>query len=158
MWPYFNSAYVLGVITVFSATVLEATYFINPWSWACSRFWYPSLLQLKCGMEMVKLNRKFSKKSFQFFTITITWHRTVYHVQMKFNSLSKNKVKYLYKTLPPTLTARSSTALWPTETHSTSLERSKHLLLAQSLSKSLPALLTYFISVQSDLISIELMY
>ena len=54
---------------------------------------------------------------------------------------------------PPTLTACSSAALWPTETHSTSLERSKPLLLTHLLSKSLVALLTYFISVQNDLIS-----
>ena len=45
---------------------------------------------------------------------------------------------------PPTLTAHSSAALWPTETHSTSLERSKPLLLTQFLSKSLTALLTSF--------------
>ena len=59
---------------------------------------------------------------------------------------------------PPTLIAGSSVALQSKETHSTSLERSKPPLLTQSLSKSLAALLTYFISVQSDLISIELMY
>ena len=41
---------------------------------------------------------------------------------------------------------------------STSLERSKPLLLTQSLSKSLVALLIHFISVQSDLISIVLIY
>ena len=41
---------------------------------------------------------------------------------------------------PPTLSARRSTALWPTETHSTSLERSKPPLLIQILSKSLTAL------------------
>ena len=41
---------------------------------------------------------------------------------------------------------------------STSLERSKPLLLTQSMSKSLAALLIHFISVQSDLISIVLMY
>ena len=58
---------------------------------------------------------------------------------------------------PPTLTACSSSALWPTETHSTFLERSKPPLLTQSLSKSLAALLMYFISIQSDLISIGLM-
>ena len=46
---------------------------------------------------------------------------------------------------PPTLTARRSAALWPTETHSTSLERSKPPLLTQSLSKSLAVLLMYFI-------------
>ena len=55
---------------------------------------------------------------------------------------------------PPTLMAGSSAALWPTETHSTSLERSKPPLLTQALSKSLEALLMYFISIQSDLISI----
>ena len=37
---------------------------------------------------------------------------------------------------PPSLTARSSAALWPTETHSTFLERFKPCLLTQSLSKS----------------------
>ena len=58
----------------------------------------------------------------------------------------------------PTLTAGSYAVLWPTETHSTSLERSKPLLLTQSMSKSLAALLIHFISVQSDLISIVLMY
>ena len=58
--------------------------------------------------------------------------------------------------LPPTLTACKTAALWPTETHSTSLERSKSPLLTQSMFKSLAALLTYFFSVQSDLISIEL--
>ena len=41
----------------------------------------------------------------------------------------------------------------PTETHSTSLERSKTLLLTLSLLKSLAALLTHTISIQSDLIS-----
>ena len=56
---------------------------------------------------------------------------------------------------PPILTACRSTALWPTETHSTSLERSKPPLLTQTLSKSLAVLLMYFISVQSTLISIE---
>ena len=55
---------------------------------------------------------------------------------------------------PPTLMAGSSAALWPTEIHSTSLERSKPLLLTQALSKSLEALLMYFISIQSTLISI----
>ena len=50
--------------------------------------------------------------------------------------------------------AGSSAALWPTETHSTSLERSKPPLLTQALFKSLEALLMYFISVQSTLISI----
>ena len=54
----------------------------------------------------------------------------------------------------PTLTAGRSAALWLTETHSTSLERSKPPLLTQSLSKSLAVLLMYFISIQSDLISI----
>ena len=58
---------------------------------------------------------------------------------------------------PPTLIVGSSAALQPTETHSTSLERSKPFLLTQALFKSLAALLTYFISVQSDLISIGLM-
>ena len=42
--------------------------------------------------------------------------------------------------------------------HSTSLERSKSPLLTQSMFKSLAALLIHFISVQSDLISIVLMY
>ena len=55
---------------------------------------------------------------------------------------------------PPTLMAGSSAALWPTETHSTSLERSKPPLLTQALFKSLEALLMYFISIQSTLISI----
>ena len=55
---------------------------------------------------------------------------------------------------PPNLTASSSGALWPTETHSTSLERSKPPLLTQTMSKSLAALLMYFISIQSDLILI----
>ena len=55
---------------------------------------------------------------------------------------------------PPTLMAGSSAVLWPTKTHSTSLERSKPPLLTQTLSKSLAALLMYFISVQSTLISI----
>ena len=55
---------------------------------------------------------------------------------------------------PLTLTAHRFAALWPTETHSTSLERSKPPLLTQSLSKSLAVLLMYFISIQSDLISI----
>ena len=59
-----------------------------------------------------------------------------------------------YFFLPPTLTACKTAALWPTETHSTSLERSKPLLLTKSVSKTLAALLMYFISVQSDLISI----
>ena len=39
-----------------------------------------------------------------------------------------------------TLTACSFAALWPTETHSTSFERSKPHLLTQSLSKRLEAL------------------
>ena len=55
---------------------------------------------------------------------------------------------------PPTLTAHRSAALWPTETHSTSLKRSKPPLLTQTLSKSLTVLLMYLISIQSDLISI----
>ena len=55
---------------------------------------------------------------------------------------------------PPTLMAGSSAVLWPTKTHSTSLERSKPPLLTQTLSKSLAALLVYFISIQSTLISI----
>ena len=59
---------------------------------------------------------------------------------------------------PPTLTARKSAALWPTETHSTSLKRSKPRLLTQTLSKSLAALLMYFFSVQSTLISIVSTY
>ena len=59
---------------------------------------------------------------------------------------------------PPTLKAGSSVALQPTETHSTSLEISKPPLLTQSLFKSLAALLIHFISIQSDLISIVLMY
>ena len=45
-----------------------------------------------------------------------------------------------------------SVALWPTETHSTSLERSKLFLLTQLLFKSLEPHLKYFISVQSTLI------
>ena len=57
----------------------------------------------------------------------------------------------------PTLMAGSSAAIWPTETRSTSLERSKPPLLTQTLSKRLAALLLYFISVQIDLISIGLM-
>ena len=59
---------------------------------------------------------------------------------------------------PPTLTASSSATLWPTETHSTSLERSKPPLLTQFMFKSLAALLIHLISFQSDLISIVLMY
>ena len=49
---------------------------------------------------------------------------------------------------PPTLTACKTAALWPTEAHSTSLERSKPPLLTQSMSKNLAALLIHFISVQ----------
>jgi len=45
---------------------------------------------------------------------------------------------------PPTLTACSFAVLWPTRTHSTSLERSKPPLLTQSLSKSLVVILFYF--------------
>ena len=48
---------------------------------------------------------------------------------------------------PPTLIAGSSGALWPTETQSTSLERSKPPLLTHSLFKTLAALLMYFISI-----------
>ena len=55
---------------------------------------------------------------------------------------------------PPTLMTGSSAALWPIETHSTSLKRSKPPFLTQALSKSLEALLMYFISIQSTLISI----
>ena len=58
--------------------------------------------------------------------------------------------------IPPTLIAGSSVALQPIETHSTSLERSKPLLLTQSLFKSLEALLMYLISVHNSLISIVL--
>ena len=54
----------------------------------------------------------------------------------------------------PTLPTCNFAVLWPTKTHSTSLERSKPLLLIQTLSKSLAALLMYFISFQSTLISI----
>ena len=57
---------------------------------------------------------------------------------------------------PPTLTAGRSAALWYTETHSTSLERSKPPLLIQSLSKILAALLWCFVTIQSTLISIVL--
>ena len=57
---------------------------------------------------------------------------------------------------PPTLMACSYASLWPTETHSTSLERSRSLLLKSFLSKSLATLLSYFISVQSTLILIGL--
>ena len=64
------------------------------------------------------------------------------------------RAKLFFK--PTTLIAGSSAALWPTETHSTSFERSKPLLLTQYLSKSLEALSIYFISVQSTLISIGL--
>jgi len=56
--------------------------------------------------------------------------------------------------LSPTLQARSSAALWPTEIHSTSLERSKPSLLTQYMFKSVAALLRYFISIQSELILI----
>ena len=45
---------------------------------------------------------------------------------------------------PPTLTACKTAALWPTETHSTSLERSKPPLLTQSLYKSLASFLIHF--------------
>ena len=55
---------------------------------------------------------------------------------------------------PPTLMAGSSAVLWSTKTHSTSLERSKPPLLTQTLFKSLAVLLMYFVSIQSDLISI----
>ena len=55
---------------------------------------------------------------------------------------------------PSTLMAGSSAALWPTETQSTSIKRSKPPLLTQALFKSLEALLMYFISIQSTLISI----
>ena len=51
--------------------------------------------------------------------------------------------------LPPTLTAGNSSALWPTETYTPSLVRSKPFLLTQSLFKSLAAL----ISVHRTLIS-----
>ena len=57
---------------------------------------------------------------------------------------------------PPTLTARTSAALWPTETHSTSLKRSKPPVLTQFLFKHLAVLLMYFISVQIILISLVL--
>ena len=52
--------------------------------------------------------------------------------------------------------AGSSAALWPTETHSASLERSKPFLLTQSLLKSFVVFLMYSISVQTTLISIVL--
>ena len=55
---------------------------------------------------------------------------------------------------PSFLTACNFVASWPTDTHSTSLERSKPSLLTQSLFKSLKALLMYFIFVESNLISI----
>ena len=58
---------------------------------------------------------------------------------------------------PPTLLAGSSAALQLTETHSTSLERSKPPLLTQSLFKSLVGLLRYSIPIQKDLISIGFM-
>ena len=57
---------------------------------------------------------------------------------------------------PPPSMADSSAALRPTETHSTSLERSKPPLLTQSLFKSLEALLTYFVFFHTTLISIVL--
>ena len=56
---------------------------------------------------------------------------------------------------PPTLMAGSSAVLWLTETHSTSLERSKPPLLTQALFKSLVVLLRHFISSQNIPISIE---
>ena len=62
--------------------------------------------------------------------------------------------EFFFKTL--TLIAGSSVALQPTETHSTSLERSKPPLLTQALSKSLESLLMYFMSVQKTLITIVL--
>ena len=57
---------------------------------------------------------------------------------------------------PSTLTVGISAALWPTETHSTSLERSKPPVLTQFLFKHLAVLLMYFISVQIILISLVL--
>ena len=57
---------------------------------------------------------------------------------------------------PPTLMAGSSAVLWPTKTHSASLERSKPPLLTHTLFKSLAALLMFSITIQSDLISIGL--
>ena len=57
---------------------------------------------------------------------------------------------------PSTLMAGSSAALRPTENRSTSLERSRPLMLTKSLFKSLAALLRHFISVQSILILIGL--
>ena len=50
--------------------------------------------------------------------------------------------------------AGSYAAIWPTATHSTSLERSKPPLLTQILSKSLRVFFMYFNSIQSTLISI----
>ena len=50
----------------------------------------------------------------------------------------------------PTLTGSSSAALWPTETYSTSLKRSKPLLLTYSLSKSLASLTRHFIFIQNS--------
>ena len=60
--------------------------------------------------------------------------------------------------LPSTLTASSSAAHCLTETHSTSLERSKPYLMTKSLYQSLAALLGCFIFVQNILISIGLIY
>ena len=57
---------------------------------------------------------------------------------------------------PPTLTAGSSAPLKPKEAHSTSLERSKPRFLTQYMFKGITALLMYFISIQSTLISIVL--
>ena len=59
---------------------------------------------------------------------------------------------------PSTLTASSSAAHCLTETHSTSLKRSKLYLLTKSLLQSLAALLGCFIFVQNTLISIGLIY
>ena len=53
----------------------------------------------------------------------------------------------------PTLTACSFAVLWSTETHNTSLKRSKPPLLTQSMCKSLEAFLLYLTSVQITLIS-----
>ena len=44
---------------------------------------------------------------------------------------------------PPTLMAGSSTALWPTETHSTSLERSKSPLLKSFIDNPYPLLIHF---------------
>ena len=63
-------------------------------------------------------------------------------------------VEFFFK--PPTLLADSSAVLWLTETHSTSLQRSKPPQLIQSLSKILAALLWCFVTIQSTLISIVL--